>query len=146
MFGKLKELATKSVNRLSGRTDLLEAIAASCALVAAADGDIEDEEVITTINALVSHPVLSASFSQTQIEANIDTMIKRAKGGISGRLGLYREIEEAKARSTSDDLEMLFVIAIDVAMSDGEYEPEERKVLEKIGKALGLNANSYLDA
>ncbi len=145
MFGKLAEKLTGGFSRLSGRTDLLEGIAAATALVAAADGDIEDAEVVVIIESLTVHPVLSKAFKQSEIERVADTMLKRAKGGAAGRLGLMREIEEAKSRSSVDDLEMLLVIAIDVSRSDGEMEPQERTVLAKIAGALGLNLSAYLD-
>lgn len=145
MFGKLAEKITGFSNKLTGKTDLLEGIAAAAALVAAADGDIEDEEVASVLAALGNHPVLSKSFKEAEIERVADAMLKRAKGGAAGRLGLMREIEEAKAKSKVEDLEMLLVIAIDVSAADGEFEPEERKVLEKIARTLGLNLNSYLD-
>lgn len=145
MFGKLAEKLSGGINKMAGRTDLLEGIAASCALVAAADGDIEDEEVVTTIDTLSTHPILSKAFKVSEIERVSDTMFRRAKGGASGRLGLLREIEEAKSKSKIEDLEMLLVIAIDVSNSDGEMEPQERKVLTTIASKLGLNLNTYLE-
>ncbi|MDQ2066717.1 TerB family tellurite resistance protein [Xinfangfangia sp. CPCC 101601] len=145
MFGKMLEKLSGGFSRLSGRTDLLEGIAAAAALVAAADGDIEDEEVVAVLAALENHPVLSKSFKSSEIERIADTMLKRAKAGAAGRLGLMREIEEAKARSSVEDLEMLLVIAIDVSNSDGEMEPQEKVVLGKIAKTLNLNLSTYLD-
>jgi tellurite resistance protein len=145
MFGKLAEKLTAGVNKMSGRTDLLEGIAAAAALVAAADGDIEDEEVGTIIETLGNHPVLSKSFKASEIEGIADKMLRRAKGGAAGRLGLMREIEEAKSKSKVEDLEMLLVIAIDVSMADGEMEPQERKVLTTVANKLGLNLNTYLE-
>lgn len=146
MFAKLKEKLTGGASRLSGKTDLLEAIAAACAMVAAADGDLEDAEMESTISALQNHDVLSKAFSASEIERVADAMFKRAKGGMAGRLGLKREIEQARSKSTTEDLEMLLVIAIDVSSSDGEVEPAERKVLDSIATSLGLNLRHYLDA
>jgi tellurite resistance protein TerB len=144
MFGKLKEKLTGGAQRLAGRTDLLEGIAAACAMVSAADGDVEDAEVESMLAALLVHETLSKAFSTSQIETTVNKMIQRAKGGLAGKIGLKREIEEAKAKSSTDDLEMLYVIAIDVANSDGEMEPQEKKVLQDIGKILGFQLESYL--
>lgn len=146
MFGKLRERLTGGAKRLSGRTDLLEGIAAACALVAAADGDLEDSEMGATLDALMAHEAISASFPQSEVERTVDKMWKRAKGGMAGRLGLKREIEDVKSKSSSEDVEMLFAIACDIAMADGEVEPAERKVLEGLAQTLGLNARNYLDA
>jgi tellurite resistance protein TerB len=146
MFGLLKEKFANSASRLSGKTDLLEATCAACALVAAADGDIEDSELETTLESLTNHPTLSAAFSQSQIESTANAMFKRAKGGAMGRIGLKKEIEQARGKSTSDDLELILAVAIDVSRSDGEMEPAEMKVLRDIAGVLKLDLNSYLNA
>lgn len=146
MLKFLKEKLAGAGSRLSGKTDLLEATCAACALVAAADGDIEDEEVMQTVEQLTNHPTLSQAFQQSQIEQTANNMFKRAKGGLTGRVGLMKEIEEAKGKSTADDLELILAIAIDVSRSDGEIEPAEQKVLEKIAAALRLDLRSYLAA
>ncbi|HBG51922.1 MAG TPA: TerB, partial [Gammaproteobacteria bacterium] len=52
MLGRLKDKLTGASKRLSGKTDLLEGIAAACVLVAAADGTIDDGEVDTMLKAL----------------------------------------------------------------------------------------------
>ncbi len=146
MLKFLKEKLSGGASRLSGKTDLLEATCAACALVAAADGDIEDDEVMQTVEQLTSHPTLSVAFQQSQIEQTANNMFKRAKQGLTGRVGLMKEIEEAKGKSTSDDLELILAIAIDVSRSDGEMEPAEMKVLEKIAATLRLDLRSYLNA
>lgn len=137
MFGKLKEKMTGGAKRLSGKADLLEAGCAICALVGAASGDFSDDEAATALDRLTTHDTLSEAFSTTQIEAAFDKQVARVKKGMSGRVGLKREIEEAKAKSSTDDLEMLFCIAVDVAAADGNIEPAEMKVLREIGALLG---------
>jgi tellurite resistance protein TerB len=146
MFGFLKEKMAGGASRLSGKTDLLEATCAACALISAADGDIEDEELGATLEQLVNHPTLSAAFQQTLIEQTANTMFKRAKGGSMGRIGLMKEIEQAKGKSTSDDLELVLAIAVDVSRADGEIEAAEMKVLEKIANTLRLDLRAYLNA
>lgn len=146
MFGKLKEKLTGSTARLNGNMDLLEGICASCVLVGAADGDLSDDEAATALDRLLNHETLSKAFSGTQIEAAFDKQAKRAKSGMSGRLALRREVEDVKAKSSSEDCEMLLVISIDVAATDGDISPKELAVLRTIGQAMGLSADRYLDA
>ena len=146
MFGSIKEKFAKSASKFAGKTDLLEATCAACALIAAADGDIEDSELMTTLEALTNHPTLSAAFKQSQIETTANDMFKRAKGGAMGRIGLKKEIEQAKGKSTSDDLELILAVAIDVSRSDAEMEPSEMKVLNEIAGILRLDLKSYLAA
>lgn len=146
MFGKLKEKLSGGAARLNGKADLLEAICAACVLVGSADGSLDDSEAATALDRILNHETLSVAFSTTQIEAAFDKQVKRAKAGMSGRLGLRREIEEAKAKSTAEDLEMLLVIAIDVAAADGDGGDKERKALRDIGQLIGLSADRYLEA
>lgn len=144
MFGKLKERLSGGSKKLSGKTDLLEGICAMAALVAMADGEIEDSEVEATLAALQAHATLGEAFSASEIERALDKQLSRAKGGMAGKLALKREIEEAKAKNAIDELEMALMVAIDVAMADGEMEPQERIVLEDLAKRLGFNLSSYL--
>ena len=144
MFGKLKEKLSGGAQRMTGRADLLEAVCAACALVAAADGNIEDSEVAQIAKSLSSHPVLSAAFSPREIEAVIDKMLSRAQAGRAGRAGLLKEIEEAKSKSDSNDLEMIVLIALDVADADGDLGDAEKKVVETIGRTLGVNVTALM--
>ena len=70
--------------------------------------------------------------------------MKRAKGGAAGKLALKREIDEMKTKNPVDELEMAFVIALDIAQADGEIEPEEKKVLDDLGRRLGFSLSNYL--
>jgi tellurite resistance protein len=146
MFGFVKERLAGAASRFAGKTDLLEATCAAIALVSAADGDIEDDEMAAALEALTNHPTLSAAFSQSQIEATANAMFKRAKGGAMGRIGLKKEIEQAKAKSTADDLELILAVAVDTSRADGEIEPAELKVLGEIANILRLDLRSYINA
>lgn len=144
MFGKLKEKLTGGAARLNGKTDLLEAICAGCVLVGAADGDLSDDEMMVALERLTNHDTLSKAFTATQIETAFDKQAKRAKQGLSGRVGLRREVEEARNKSTADEMEMLLVICIDVAAADGEVGQKEMTSLKSIGQAVGLDPARYL--
>jgi tellurite resistance protein TerB len=144
MFGKLKEKLTGGAARLNGKTDLLEGICAACVLIGAADGDLSDDEAAVALDRLMNHDTLSKAFSGTQIETAFDKQAKRAKSGMSGRLGLRREVEEVKGKSSAEDCEMLLVIAIDVAAADGDIGPKEMAALRTIGQAMGLAPERYL--
>lgn len=146
MFARIKEKLAGASQRMSGRTDLLEATCAAVALTAAADGNIDDGEVGAIMDALSNHPTLSNAFKTSQIEQCADAMMKRAKGGLMGRRGLQKEIEQALGKSTSDDLELVLCVAIDVARADGEVGAAEMNVLGNIAKTLRLELNSYMNA
>lgn len=138
----LREKLSGGANRLQGRTDLLEAVCASAALVAVADGEIEDEEIEATTKAVSANEVLTVSFDARTIEACIQRMLERAQGGRVGQMGLYKEITDVA--SNTEDAELVMLTAIDIAEADGEIEPEERVVMDKIGSKLGLKVDNYL--
>ena len=146
MLGFLKEKIAGGAKRLNGRAELLEAACAACVLVGAADGDLDDGEAAVALDRLLNHDMLSKAFTGTQIESAFDKQAKRAKAGISGRLGLKREVEEARAKLTAEDLEMVFVIAIDVASADGAIGDKKMKALRDLGQRLGgLSPDRYLN-
>lgn len=146
MFGMLKEKLGGAVNRLSGKTDLLEGIAAGAILVSAADGEIESEEIAVLIEALCANETLSKSFTDTQITGVVDKMVKKAspnaagKIGMVGKIALEREVNEVKAKSSTEDREVMLAVLVDVASSDGEIEPAEKVVVNKIAAKLGFGA------
>lgn len=146
MFGMLKEKLGNAVNRLSGKTDLLEGIAAGAILVSAADGEIESEEIAVLIEALCANETLAKAFTDTQITGVVDKMVKKAspnaagKIGMVGKIALEREVAEVKSKSSTDDLELMLAVLVDVASSDGEIEPAEKVVVNKIAAKLGFGA------
>jgi tellurite resistance protein TerB len=134
LFGKRAEAA---VQKFSGRTDFLEATCAAAALIAAADGEIEDAEVDATVKAVKANKALAQGFDQQTIDKTINAMLDRAGGGRVGRAGLRKEVMEV-----SKDAEMaegVILAALDVAEADGEIGPEEQKVLESLAKDLGVD-------
>ena len=141
MFGIFKGKATQAVNKFSGQTDFLEAVCAAAALIAAADGEIEDSEVIATKKAVLANKALAAGFDTRTIETTIDAMLDRAGGGRVGRIGLWKEIEEAANKP--DFAEAILCTALDVSDADGETEPQEQVVLDRLAKTLRLDLAKF---
>ncbi len=141
MLDVMKAKLTGALSKFSGQKDFLEGVCAGASLVAAADGEIKDTEIVTTANAVKNHPTLSKSFKEAEIGRCIDTMLSRAKQGRMGRMGLYKEISEVK--SSPDKAEAVYLCALDIAESDGGVGSEERSVLNQIAKELGINPSKY---
>jgi len=138
MLGMFKKVLGDNVKKYSGQKDFLEAVCASSALVAAADGNISDQEVEGLIKTIAANPVLNASFNSREIETTAQQMLDRAaKGGRMGRMGLHREIEEAC--SDPDKAEAIILAALDVAESDGNIDTTEMAVLEKIASNVKVD-------
>jgi len=141
VMGLFKKFQGDITNRMSGKTDLLEAVAAGAMLVAYADNNADDGEIATAIAAVKANKALSAAFSQSIIERTMDTMYDRAKGGRSGRAGLYKEIEDVAGKP--DDAEVVMYAILDVADNDG-ISPEEKAVLSRIATSLRMDLNKFM--
>lgn len=141
MFKGLKDKLTGGAKRLSGRTDLLEAVCSGAALVAAADGTIDDDEIEATIKAVTSNETLNTAFGANEINGCIERMIDRANGGRVGKMGLFKEIDDIAGNS--EDGEIVLLTAMDIADADGDVSPEETAILEKIAGRVGLKLANY---
>lgn len=147
MFNLLKRsvgAAAKEVKAdYSQNKDFLEAVLAASALVAAADGDIEEAERRKVISIVSNHPQLSKLYQSKIIEETAEAMFKRAKDA-SGRQQLARELDDIKNRPDGQQMaEDAYLIAQDIAFSDGELEPAEEQVLKKIANRLGVDPSKF---
>jgi tellurite resistance protein TerB len=142
ILGKLFGGANDVSNRIQGRTDLLEAVCASAALIAAADGDIADNEVEAAINVVTNNEGLAKAFDARTIETTMDKMIKRAKGGFSGRQGLWKDIDDIS--KDFNDSEAVYLIALDVAYSDDDVGAKEKEALSKLAQRLKVDPSKYV--
>ena len=141
MFKGLKDRLAGGAKRMSGRTDLLEAVCAAAALVAAADGNVDDSEIDATAKAVSANETLNTAFSPREIEGSIQRMLDRANGGRVGKMGLYKEIEDVAG--SAEDGEIVLLTAMDIADADGSVDDAEKAVLEKIAGKLGLKLANY---
>lgn len=146
MFGALKKAFKAGAKEVqadySHNKDYLEAVCAAAALVANADGEIEDSERSKVERVLSNHPVLGKMYQQNVIAQTAETMFKRAKDA-SGRQALARELDDIKGRDDGKMAEDVYLIALDVANADGEMEPEEEVVLKKIAARLGVDPSRF---
>lgn len=148
-FDKIRAMAGSAANstlKYGGNKDFLEAVCASSALVAAADGDISDDEISAAVETMKGNKTISGAFTIGEIERTMDDMLKRAKS-MSGRASLMRELDDVKRRATGDDgaqqCEDIFLAAADVAASSGGIDAKEQAVLGKIAGRLGVDARKF---
>jgi tellurite resistance protein TerB len=142
MFGLFKKKgkeALAEIKRMENK-DLAEGLVGACLLVAAADGEIEQEEILSLNKQLEAHPALAGY--GPEIGKMVDKFSKMLDAGfLIGKTQIMREIKDC----THDDHEAedIFVAAITIAQADGEVEPQELVILKEIGRTLGLNLASY---
>lgn len=136
MFKFLKSAVGDGINKVSGKTDVLEAGFALAARVAAADGKIEDDEIVAAVEAAQSIDSLKTSFTPSQIEEAASKQFARAKS-ILGRNQLKRELEDVASHDLATRVDV-FMIGAMAAEAVGGIGPEERTALEQGGKILGI--------
>jgi len=146
MFGFIKkmkgagaELANKSIK--AENKDLMEAMVSAAALIAFADGELEDEELAKIGKIIDSSKALEAF--GTEATQYLDKQCATLEASYRmGRLDVMKEIADCKGNK--DESEMVLIMAIEVAFADGEMEPEEEKELTAIAGKLGLKLADYL--
>jgi tellurite resistance protein TerB len=118
----------------------MEAIVGGCLLVSAADGEIEKEETSKLDQLIRSNPRL-AHFGN-EITSTINRYTEQLEAGFRvGRMNILREIDDIK--NDPKEAEEVFVNMLTIAEADGQIEPEEQKVLEEVGRRLGLRVEDY---
>lgn len=140
-FGKNVANAKASLKKMENR-DLMEALICGCILVAGADGELEASE-LDRVEAIIKTNDKLAHFNN-----EISTIIAKYKEKFE-KVGFQvlkfeakREISDIK--HNPDNAAEVFVNMIAIALADGEIEPAEAKVLEEIGRLLGLRVEDFL--
>ena len=82
MLAMFKSLVGDKAKKFSGKTDFLEAVCAASALVATADGELDDKELLAAVAAVKSNAALSGAFDARAIETTMDKMCSRAVGRV----------------------------------------------------------------
>jgi tellurite resistance protein len=136
MFAQLKQRLSGAMNKVAGNKDFLEGVCAACALVAAADGTVDDSEIQIAVANVTGNATLNGSFTKQEIAMTMESMLKRT-GTRTGKLGLYTEIGEATAKIGAG--EVIYLAALDVAEADGTIDDEEQAVLTKIAERCGVD-------
>lgn len=141
IFKFLKKNTAEIADKISGRTDLLEAAVAASMLVAASGG-ISDGEIAKLAKVIKGSKVL-AGFSPAQIDKTINLMAERAENGRVGKAELRKELTELK---DPEDGEIVMDFALDVAESDGNIDDAEMVILRSVAEILGVNLDKKLAA
>jgi tellurite resistance protein TerB len=135
----VKEQVNKNLNPdYAKNTDFLEAMAASAALVAAADGVVDDAEKSATISIMMGHPQLGKLYAAPVIQKTAQTMLDRT-GTFSGRQQLQRELQDLNDKGAATQMkEDVLYMAIDIASADGNISDPEKKIIESIASKFKL--------
>jgi len=139
LFGNLLgNKAKAAVQQFSGNTDFLEALCAGCALTAAAEGGISDEEFDQTLKVIRANSAISSGFSAGEIEQVFGKMAPKTATR-SGKSELKNEIREVVARDKTGAMGQAVVLAcLDVADTGGISDAEVA-VMKQIAEICNVN-------
>lgn len=134
-FGEGKVELKKVENR-----DLMEAIVGGSMLVAAADGSIDDNELVALEKLISSNE--SLSHFGNEIGKEINRFEKMFDAGFRmGKMKVLREISDIK--NSQEDAEEVFINMLTIAEADGEIDPGEMAVLQEVGDKLGIRLTDF---
>jgi tellurite resistance protein TerB len=142
MLSLLKKLAEKGIamTRQFENRDMMQATVAGSVLVAFADGDCSDAEVLALHTVIEANPSLSKFGSE--VGKTLDNYIAQMKASKTlGRVKLMREIKDVKA--SPSECEEVFAVMVTIAEADGEVSPPERKVLGDVARELNLKPADF---
>lgn len=138
-FGKKVNKVKAEVKKLENR-DQLEAIVGGCLLVAAADGNISDDEA-KKIDSLLRTNKNLAHFGG-EITELVNRFSERLGSGYRvARAEILREIEDIKG--DAKDKEDVLLNMLTIAEADGDIDEKERKELDTVAQRLGLRVADY---
>jgi tellurite resistance protein TerB len=145
ILGAAASAAMKEMNaNQQGNLDFLEAAAAACALVAAVDGNVDSAERNKAIAVITKNKTIGAIFTGPQIEAIVNGSIDKASDS-AGKQELIEELGDLKnnAEKGKDYAKACYLMAKDVANTDGSIGEREEKALSVLAGILGVNPADF---
>jgi len=103
-------------------------------IVSCSDGDIEDEEIDRLVQRVYRHPKM-ASMSPNEVLRYLQRSLKAI-----GRQGVEKRVEEVCKLLTTKEMRLAGVdFALSIAMADGELEPGEKRIVQRMIQLMGLS-------
>ena len=121
--------------------DFLNAAMAGSALIAMADGKISAEEKQKMLKFIENHDALSVFTTSDVIKAFQEFVGQIEFDQDIGESKAYQAL--AKMKSNAEAARLLIRIIISIGASDGNFDPDEKKIAVKIAKELGLNPAEF---
>jgi len=135
---KVKDEAMAEVSKLQRQDDVISLLAI-IALVSGADGVVEPEESAMAVDFVKNGDVFKG-FDRSMLATRLDANFKKCVNPIM-RDDL---IDDVRGISDEPDTARKVLRAgIAIAMSDGEFEPEEKEVLLEVCEVLKLNPTDF---
>ena len=136
-----KKGLTNSVKRFKNK-DFLDAVVAGCALVAAADGNIDNSEKEKMIGFIQRSEELKV-FETDQVIMRFNHFVDGF--GFSHNVGAeeaYRAIAKVKDKEAA---RILIAVCCAIGTADGNFDDKEKTVVREICLRLDVNPSEYLN-
>jgi tellurite resistance protein TerB len=135
-----KTSVQESLTRFKNK-EFLEAVVAGCALVAAADGTIDDSEKETMAGFIQRNDALKV-FDMSQVIASFNKFIGNFEFNVLvGKAEAFRAIH--KIKTNEEAARLLIRVCCAIGMADGDFNSTEKAVVREICLELGLNPNEF---
>lgn len=141
LTGKAKELAGSALG--SSDKDVMEAMMASCALVAYADGEVSDEEIAQTLAQIEGSDQL-ANVADEAKETFMKYVKRLETTGRMAKMELMKEITDISNDITSDNKIRVVIMGIEIADAEDGIDDSEMKVLRQIADKLDVNLSEFI--
>lgn len=135
-----KTLAQESITRFKNK-DFLEAVVAGCALVAAADGKISDQEKATMAGFIQRDEALKV-FDMSEVIASFNKFIAHFEfNAMVGKAEAFKAVHKIKANAEAARL--LIRVCCAIGMADGDFGESEKAAVREMCVELGLNPADF---
>lgn len=120
--------------------DFVNGLAATAALVSAADGQVEQEER-SRIGTLFARDPLFEPFDKKVLAAKFNEYALDASDDVLRHNVL--EIAVKGAKGNVERAEKMLRVAVSIANADGEFEDAEKKVVRELATRLSLQPSAF---
>jgi tellurite resistance protein TerB len=145
IFGSFKKVVGAAAGEVQAQSnenkDILEAYCAAAALMATADGTVDDKEKEASVKIISGSKSLKGLFSSDVVERTFSEYCKKAQTG-SGKQELVGELQDL-ARMDQGVRDAVYLVAKDICEADGSVGEQEQKRLNVVGKLLGVDPSRF---
>jgi tellurite resistance protein TerB len=147
IWNQLKQSAQSMQSQLVAKKNDLksgafrDASMAMCALVAAADGNVDAEERRKVAGLITSNEVL-ANFDAEDLRRRFDDYCNKLMADFDfGKVSLIQEI--AKTKKKPNEARAVIQIGIIIGGADGNFDDDEKKVVREACFAVGISPSEF---
>ncbi|GAA4966081.1 tellurite resistance TerB family protein [Yinghuangia aomiensis] len=147
LWDRFKQSAQTMQSQLTAKKNDLksgafrDASMAMCALVAAADGSVDQAETAKVAQLIAANDVLQ-NFERADLERRFYAYANQLSADYQvGKVQVMQDV--AKAKKKPDEARAVIQIGIVIGGADGNFDPQERAVVREACFALGLDPAEF---